>query len=100
MGAIGDEDPGLDAALAVANSFAQGLLARLDSAPEWGRDEYLARCVTVGGPVVWESGSGVAVDVAADGALVVDTADGRISLASSQVSRIARGTVPPMRQHP
>ena len=99
MGAICAEDPGPDLALATAHAFVGSLLGRMSAGGDWGREEYLSKCVTVGGPVVWEGGTGVAVDVAPDGALVVQTDSGTIALASSEVSRIARGTVPPMRPH-
>ena len=98
MAAIWRDDPGPKAAQDIAAAFAEGLLARLESDPDdWGRTEYVALCATIGAPVEWEGGSGTAVDVATDGALAVDTGGSIVLLHSSEVERITRSTVPPMR---
>jgi BirA family biotin operon repressor/biotin-[acetyl-CoA-carboxylase] ligase len=94
VAAISETDPGEGAAREVATAFATGLIGRIAAGPgEWGRGEYLERCTTIGEPVVWEGGSGTAVDVAADGALVVETATGSVHLHSSEVERIHRSSV-------
>ncbi|MEE8331318.1 MAG: biotin--[acetyl-CoA-carboxylase] ligase [Acidimicrobiia bacterium] len=99
MAGVFATDPGEASAAQVAASFASDLLSRVGDGPEhWGREDYRDRCVTLGGPVAWEGGAGVAVDVGADGSLVVETDQGTIELHSSEVARITRGTVPPMSQ--
>jgi BirA family biotin operon repressor/biotin-[acetyl-CoA-carboxylase] ligase len=98
MAAIYPSDPGEEAAHDIGAAFASGLIERIAAGPaDWGRREYLELCVTIGESVVWEGGSGTAVDVAADGALVVETATHAVHLHSSEVERIRRSTVPPMR---
>lgn len=66
-------------ARALSERFVAALLeraARLDAAgPAGVLPEVRARCWTLGKHVVWEKGEGVAVDLAEDGALVVE-ADG------------------------
>lgn len=97
MAGIFAADPGEGSAAQVAAGFAAGLLARVGDGPDhWGREDYRDRCVTLGGPVAWEGGTGIAVDIGADGSLVVETDQGTIELHSSEVARITRGTVPPM----
>jgi len=83
------EDPGPDAARSLAESWAGRALLRFES-PDWERDEYRQACVTVGSEVAWDpGGTGLAVDVAADGGLVVETVSGRVTLHSGEV-RLAR----------
>ncbi|MDX1690818.1 MAG: biotin--[acetyl-CoA-carboxylase] ligase [Acidimicrobiia bacterium] len=85
-------DPGGAAADLVAEHWATELLRRLGGSPgAWGRDEYRDRCATIGRAIVWEpDGSGTAVDVAPDGALVVDTPRGRTELRSGEVRAVRR----------
>ncbi len=89
-----DADPGPDVAASLAGSWIDGLLVRLANHPlEWRRDEYRAVCVTIGGEVSWAGGSGRAVDVAPDGSLVVETADGVATVHAGEV-RPAGTTLP------
>jgi biotin-(acetyl-CoA carboxylase) ligase len=62
----------------------------MDRSPEdWGRREYEARSATVGAAVTWEpGGSGRAVAIAANGGLVVETADGTVVLDSGAVRSV------------
>lgn len=91
-GAIGllGVDPGPDAADLIAEQWAEGLLARLEARPgEWGRDEYVARCTTLGRDITWDpQGAGTAVDISPDGGLVVETPDGRVVLRSGEVRTV------------
>lgn len=90
MGAIHEDDPGPDVVVAIASAWAERLLDRASAGPgAWGRDEYVARCGTLGRPITWEpAGSGRAVDVAADGGLVVETDEGVVTLRSGEVREI------------
>ncbi len=89
-GALLADDPGDQMADRIAADWAERLLDRLDCDPaDWGRAEYVAVSATIGYPVTWEpEGSGIAVDIDAGGALVVDTAAGRVTLDSGVVRRV------------
>ncbi len=92
-------DPGPEAASTVAAEWAAGLLVRAArDAADWGRAEYRAACATLGQQVTWrerdnESGHGVAVDVAADGRLVVQTRHGIRTLVSGEVRSVRAATL-------
>ena len=95
MAALSPTDPGPNEALNLARQFASGLLHRLEThSDDWGREEYVANCITIGSSVTWEGGAGTAVDVAPDGALIIETPSGIVTLVSSEVERIGRSTVP------
>jgi BirA family biotin operon repressor/biotin-[acetyl-CoA-carboxylase] ligase len=91
-GAVGlvAEDPGSDRFILVAKAWAERFLERMERSPgDWGRAEYLARCVTIGKEITWEPGGiGTAVDVDEEGALVVDIAGGRTRLLAGEVRHI------------
>ena len=95
-GAIFAEDPGPIAHLEIAERWAVEFLRRVaGDASEWGRDEYRAVCSTVGREITWDpGGSGTAVDVDDDGALLVETESGVERLASGAVREV-RGIEPP-----
>lgn len=95
-GAIFGEDPGSIAHLEIAESWAVEFLRRVaGDATEWGRDEYRAVCSTVGQVITWEpGGSGTAIDVDHDGALLVETNAGIERIASGAVREV-RGIEPP-----
>ncbi len=81
-------DPGAATAARLAAAWADRLLERIGG-PGWGRDEYRDACVTVGRDVTWEpGGEGRAVDVAADGGLVVETGSGLVTLRSGAVRAV------------
>ena len=88
--ALHDSDPGPAAAHRLAERWAQALLRRASAGPgSWGRDEYLARCATVGAEIAWEpDGSGRAVGVGPDGGLVVETGRGTVTLDSGAVRHV------------
>ena len=65
-------------------------LNRMWDVPGWDREEFVARCETVGRDIVWDGGEGHAVDVDDSGALVVDTNSGRHSLTSGSVRHVRR----------
>ena len=64
-------------------------LMRLVDRHGWPVDEYRTICSTIGAEITWQpSGSGTAVDVDAEGCLVVETAQGRQVLRSGAVTQI------------
>lgn len=90
-----DADPGPGLAEPLARAWAADLIGRLEPGAEhWDRDEYREACVTLGRQVSYRSGSGLAVDVTDEGALLVETPDGRITIASGEVRIGAPTTLP------
>ena len=85
--ALHTTDPGRDAVESTAEAWADRLLVRSGAGPgEWGLDDYLARCRTIGRSITWSpDGRGTALSVADDGALVVDTDAGVVHLRSGAV---------------
>ncbi len=90
MGALATELPRPRIREEIARTFAADLLTRASGPPEaWGRDEYVARCQTIGRTVSWQpAGRGHVVGVDDEGALVVDTDRGRITLRSGAVAEL------------
>jgi BirA family biotin operon repressor/biotin-[acetyl-CoA-carboxylase] ligase len=85
-GAVFVEDPGRDVAIGIARGWADRLLEMLDADPSsWPRAEYLRRSSTVGSEVIWETGEGLAVGIAAGGGLVVHTDAGETVLTAGEV---------------
>jgi BirA family biotin operon repressor/biotin-[acetyl-CoA-carboxylase] ligase len=83
-------DPGPEAAVWLAEQWADRLLARVGRGPgDWGRDEYSSLCSTIGREITWEpAGAGTAVGIAADGGLRVAVADGETVLRSGEVHEV------------
>lgn len=88
--ALFDQDPGEDEGRRLAERWADEVMALVDGGSRsWPIDRYRARCVTLGTRITWDpDGAGLAVDVARDGSLVVDTDTGRISLATAGVRHV------------
>jgi BirA family biotin operon repressor/biotin-[acetyl-CoA-carboxylase] ligase len=81
-----EDDPGFDAAMTLADAWANSLLTLLDEgALMWPRTEYERASVTLGQEVHWDAGTGTAVGIAVDGALVVESDGERIDLHSGEV---------------
>lgn len=77
VGVLYRDDPGPDRHAEIGSLWAAEFL-RLVGEPGWPRDEYRHVCATLGWEIAWEpNGSGRAIDVAADGGLVVDV-DGQV----------------------
>jgi BirA family biotin operon repressor/biotin-[acetyl-CoA-carboxylase] ligase len=95
-GSLDDDDPGDEAGRTIAARWAEDLLRRVQASPdEWGRDEYRDNCSTLGCTIAWEPGGrGLAVDVDADGALLVETREGRRRLLGEEVREIRELTLP------
>ena len=81
--------------LDLAIAWVDRLLDRLAGPPDgWGIDEYRQACVTIGRSVSYAAGTGIAVSVADDGALVVETATGRVTVTSGEVRLHDPATLP------
>lgn len=80
------EDPGPDFATRLAHAWADEFLEIAEGGhTHWPEAEYREACITIGVEVAWSDGSGTAVDLAPSGALVVDTAEGRVEITSGDV---------------
>jgi BirA family biotin operon repressor/biotin-[acetyl-CoA-carboxylase] ligase len=97
VGAAYGADPGEDAPTTIAEAWCESLLDRANAdRDEWGLDQYREACVTLGADVQWEpGGSGRALDVDMDGALVVETSEGTITLRSGEVRTVRGATLVP-----
>lgn len=86
------DDPGADALVPIAHSWAGHLLERVARGPDdWGHDEYAGRSWLLGHAVTWEpGGSGTAVGIDDDGALLVETGGERRRIVSGAVHRVRR----------
>lgn len=83
------EDPGPARRRSAGPAWAEEMLALVHAGPAWPVDEYRRRCTTLGRDITWEpGGSGTAIDVDADGGLVVETADGRTVLRAGAVRHV------------
>lgn len=94
IAAICSEDPGESLAAEVANSWADELLTAAEAGPGWDRQAYLAASSIIGRAITWsDGGSGKAVDVAPNGALVVVAEGRRIELRSGEVRLVRRANL-------
>ena len=83
-----DFDPGPEAHVEIAALWGAELMVLL-RAPGWPIDDYREVCSTLGANVTWEpDGQGVAVDVAPDGSLIVETSSGTESIYSGAVRHV------------
>lgn len=82
-----EDDPGPEPGIRMGQQFAEALL---ESAEEpFDRRSFVDQCVTIGTPISWDGGtSGVAVDIAPDGRLVVETAAGVQLLSSGAIHHV------------
>lgn len=88
MGSLFSDDPGEEAHAEVGALWGAELMEMLGTRG-WAIDDYRAACTTLGRDITWEpDGEGRAVDIAADGALVVETPSGRQSIYSGVVGHI------------
>ena len=83
--------PALDLAVAWVDRFLE-LMARPPN--EWGVDEYRRACVTIGHRVSYAAGSGTAVGISDDGALLVETDGGIVVVDSGEVRFHDPATLP------
>lgn len=92
-------DPGPATGERFARAWADRLVHTLELGPDsWPRDRYRQRCVTLGAEITWEPGGrGCAVDVAADGGLVVESPTGVVTLHSGEVRHVRRPEGPSRR---
>ena len=88
VGAAGvvETDPGPRAAADMAATWTVRFLERMAAESSlWGRHEYESASTTLGQKVAYSRGRGVAIGVDDNGALLVDTADGVISVHSGEI---------------
>lgn len=87
-GGVFDADPGTSAHRDIAGLWGAELMDLLVGG-EWPRDEYVAACATLGRDITWEPhGTGRAVGVEDDGALIVETAEGIEAIHSGAVHHV------------
>lgn len=81
--------------LDLAAAWVDRFLGRLAGPPDdWGIGEYRDACVTIGRPVAYAAGTGIAVSVSCDGALIVETGTGRVTVTSGEVRLHDPATLP------
>lgn len=86
-------DPGEATTALIAATWADELLDALEAGPEWDRQTYREASMLLGEAITWNGGSGTAVDIAHDGALVVARGTERIELRSGAVRLVRRATL-------
>ena len=89
-GALLEEAPPSGLAASLGRRWAEEVLALTGGpAPDWPRAEYRRACSTLGREIAWRPGGrGRAVDVSADGGLVVETEDGTVVLNAGEIREI------------
>jgi BirA family transcriptional regulator, biotin operon repressor / biotin---[acetyl-CoA-carboxylase] ligase len=90
VGAVHNDDPGPDRRFEVAEAWTRELLELIEAGPRsWPRHEYREVSITIGRDITWSpDGAGRAVDIAADGGLVVVTPHGPTTLHASAVRHV------------
>jgi BirA family biotin operon repressor/biotin-[acetyl-CoA-carboxylase] ligase len=85
-GAIFRDDPGPEIAASIGGGWADRLLEILDGGSRsWPRTDYLQRSSTIGSDVTWDAGSGLAVGIAQNGGLIVDSDGAEMILTAGEV---------------
>lgn len=80
------DDPGREVPQALAEVWARNLSDYIaEGGDAWPRTEYEAASVTLGGRVFWGDESGDAVEIAPNGALVVETNGARVFIHAGEV---------------
>jgi BirA family biotin operon repressor/biotin-[acetyl-CoA-carboxylase] ligase len=88
MTSLYQEDPGESRYAEIGGLWGAELIEQIDEAG-WRIDDYREVCVTLGRQVTWEpGGGGLAVDIAPDGALIVETPSGREAIYSGAVRHV------------
>lgn len=93
MAACFSADPGGEIVGTVAANWAEALLDAVASDEPWDRTAYREASMLLGSPITWDGGSGTAVDISDDGALVVAVGTDRIELHSGSVRLVRRATL-------
>ncbi len=93
--AVMASDPGPEQPRALAGQWVEEMLEAVAAGPaDWGLAEYRACSATLGTMVTWDDGGpAVAVDVADDGGLVVESNGNRQVLRSGQVRTVRAATL-------
>lgn len=88
MAGMYESDPGPHRHAELGALWGAELMELIES-DVWPIDEYRRNCVTIGQPITWDpNGRGKAVDVAADGALIVESGTRRESLHSGAIRHL------------
>lgn len=88
MGALHVEDPGPEAHAEIGALWGAEFMEMLEDT-DWPIEAYRAVCDTLGGDITWEpDGAGRAVDIALDGALIVETPSGRQPIYSAAIRHV------------
>ncbi len=88
MAALYESDPGESAHVEIGSLWGANL-AELIEDEGWPFEEYRSVCVTIGREITWDAGGPArAVDIAEDGGLVVETADGVEILYSGAIRHV------------
>ena len=93
--AVVEDDPGEALAAEIAQEWAKRLLLLIADLASFDRMRYTELCSTIGMHISWRpEGSGRAIAIDHDGALVVATDDGSVVLRSDEVSHVRPATIP------
>jgi BirA family biotin operon repressor/biotin-[acetyl-CoA-carboxylase] ligase len=86
VAALYDDDPGPTTAKALATEWIDRLRVHLDRGPDdWLRGDYLGASATLGRSIQWDGGEGLAIGLATDGALVVDSVEGTVTIHAGDI---------------
>ena len=93
--ALVDDEAAAGQPLDLATAWVDRFLARESRPPDdWGIEDYRKACVTIGRRVSYAAGTGTAVSIDDDGALIVETATGRVTVTSGEVRLHVPATLP------
>ena len=89
------QDPGGDGGVQLARSWAGHFLGILAAGVDaFPLSRYRELCATIGTKITWDpDGTGRAVDVAADGGLIVEGDQGRVVIRSGEVRHVRPATI-------
>jgi len=94
--ALGAAAAGGVSGLDLARAWIDRFLSRIDRGSDArGLDEYRALCGTIGRHVSYAGGSGLAVGIADDGSLLIETPTGTVGVRSGEVRLHDAATLPP-----
>lgn len=97
VAALAEGDPGHEVVLSLGQSWAKHMVEAVAGLPEtFHHTRYIELCDTIGRAITWTpAGSGRAIGIGPDGALIVETESGTEALVSSEVSHVRQATMLP-----